>query len=1401
MTKIKNTKKGMAKKTLSMSLVVAMLATSNVPVWAAEFSDGSDADVAITSEAPVAEDTDAADAAAFSDEATPEVTENTDAIADTATAATEKALYFEKAEIGKPVSFADDSVLKNAEGKNVTVFDYEWLIDGMQPAKADGSAMDASAYSGQVRLGGTNPSVTDIKNAITKFTPLSNQLGGKLTLKITGVKGTAEDFEGFTYETPAVTITAKDVTSIVAGISQNNALIYDGTAKTLKASDVNLIYATGYNASTAGITASDFNFTYDGDTVNATKAGEPVKVTATVNKPGYQGSLTFNMTISQKTPAAYSDSDKELTDKTKNDLAVNLKKTQYKYTGSAINLLTNVEDNFTLKSNISGNTLKAKAITSVNLVDGTLTNAGDSAKVKVSITKTGDDELNRNYAVGAFDSSKGIGYTTAEKATVVARDLSTCAIDDISIGLLKSKNITKADIKKLLSISEGKETLSTNTTFMDNVDIEVDTDAIHKGGEGTYTVVVKPTDTTKNVINRKTINLYVAQNNIADATLVTKDGQLAANTELNSSTDLGDEFYQGGSAVEKTADQLGTIVIKGSTDVVLKAGTDYKVIYENNTNVGTAKVYLQGISSTLGGKKCIGTFDIKPAEITSTTITVPESVAYDGSKTEASEYLKKSDIKVQAKTYTWSKKTVGNTISFEKVNKLIDVPENLYDTDFAIDGGGTTISDGTELTTTVKIADKVDTTSDAYKNYNIANVGTGIKASKNTTVATLSVANADVTVVGAPFVYTGKEITPDLVVKDGDRTLVKDVDYEIASKVNNKNAGTAKITIRGKGDYSNKKTKTVEFTINKADLSKVTITPKKASVTTNKFTYSGSKIAPAIGDYDIKLGDVTLDSTAENLKVTYPASSSANVNAGKEAGNGTLSVKDTAKNPNFEGTNAFKFDIEQAELVPGGTFTLWKDGKVVGFTGTKPPTSTAASGITSSDPIFTNDGTEHTFDKVTYKPQTPSLSGVKEYKEGVDYEIKYYNNVRGEVAAIYVNALGNYKNKEDATHTFADKKTTFTDARFFKIGAITIKKSDVKVANTEYAGGIAVKPTVTITVNGKTLVDDSDYKIETVGDASNVTAKDKILKAKLYAKDGYVLDTESWGAGNIKTDADGSYVELTWKVVAKDLKNTTVTVDKEGNVTVMNGSVVVPSKEYDVKFSEDGKKVTVTAKADSKNYTGSKEVDVDAVKVGAPVINTVKVSGNKATVILSDEADGASGYDYVISTSKDPSDKEARIDVVKNQVQTTAAFKYVQQGTYYAYCHAWKRDENGKKVFGEWSNVYPFSVTAITPDTPEILSVKTKGSTITVTYKESANSTGYDVVLGKGSKKEHGETRPYQYGKYKKLNVAPGVCKAVFKNIPAGTYYAGVHSWNRTASENDNKVFSKWSNLETAKVK
>ena len=77
----------------------------------------------------------------------------------------------------------------------------------------------------------------------------------------------------------------------------------------------------------------------------------------------------------------------------------------------------------------------------------------------------------------------------------------------------------------------------------------------------------------------------------------------------------------------------------------------------------------------------------------------------------------------------------------------------------------------------------------------------------------------------------------------------------------------------------------------------------------------------------------------------------------------------------------------------------------------------------------------------------------------------------------------------------------------------------------------------------------------------------------------------------------------------------------------------------------------------------------------------------------------------LLYTSRDCITNKDYDSVNKNQVQTSTTFKYVQQGTYYAYCHAWKRDENGKKVFSDWSGAYPFVVSAITPDAPVITNV------------------------------------------------------------------------------------------------
>ena len=200
------------------------------------------------------------------------------------------------------------------------------------------------------------------------------------------------------------------------------------------------------------------------------------------------------------------------------------------------------------------------------------------------------------------------------------------------------------------------------------------------------------------------------------------------------------------------------------------------------------------------------------------------------------------------------------------------------------------------------------------------------------------------------------------------------------------------------------------------------------------------------------------------------------------------------------------------------------------------------------------------------------------------------------------------------------------------------------------------------------------------------------------------------------------------------------------------------------------------------------------------MISSVKVVGNKATVILSGESEGAAGYDYVISTDRDCITNKDYDAVNKNQVKTESTFEYVGQGQYYAYCHAWKRDENGKKVFSDWSNAYPFVVSAITPSQPVITSVKVKGSTVTVTYTKASNADGYDVVLGTSTKKVNGETRPVEYGKLVKKNIKGNVVTATFKKVKKGTYYAGLHAFNRT-SEDGKKVFSQWSNVKKVNVK
>ena len=110
----------------------------------------------------------------------------------------------------------------------------------------------------------------------------------------------------------------------------------------------------------------------------------------------------------------------------------------------------------------------------------------------------------------------------------------------------------------------------------------------------------------------------------------------------------------------------------------------------------------------------------------------------------------------------------------------------------------------------------------------------------------------------ADQIYTGKNIVlseEQLKVYDGSRKMKLGTDYAVSYK-NNKNAGTATVTVKGKGNYSGKETK--EFEILPKDLGDVDVDiqynadmllSKKVQKPVTKITYNGMKLATK--DYQV----------------------------------------------------------------------------------------------------------------------------------------------------------------------------------------------------------------------------------------------------------------------------------------------------------------------------------------------------------------------------------------------------------------------------------------------------------------------------------------------------------------------------------------------------------------------
>ena len=149
--------------------------------------------------------------------------------------------------------------------------------------------------------------------------------------------------------------------------------------------------------------------------------------------------------------------------------------------------------------------------------------------------------------------------------------------------------------------------------------------------------------------------------------------------------------------------------------------------------------------------------------------------------------------------------------------------------------------------------------------------------------------------------YTGSAITPDPVVTDGTTVLKKDKDYTV-SYTNNTNAGTATLTINGKGNY--KGTNSKNFTIDPATqtltvpgsynvafnktLDLNTICSSNAPGAKLKFALAYLASMPSGTSFDATTGKVTAGNKTGSFKVTVD--SDAVTPNYKAAPQGTITV-------------------------------------------------------------------------------------------------------------------------------------------------------------------------------------------------------------------------------------------------------------------------------------------------------------------------------------------------------------------------------------------------------------------------------------------------------------------------------------------------------------------------------
>lgn len=1073
----------------------------------------------------------------------------------------------------------------------------------------------------------------------------NNTDAGTATVTITGAgnySGTCS--KNFTIQSKSLQYASVSGASVVytgSAVSTTPTVVLDGVTLTYN-TDYTATFSNNTAAGTATITVTgkgNYTGTATGTYTIGRKSIESATV-STIAKQTYTGSAicpTVSVTLDGKTLVAGTDYSVAYSNNVNASQAASVVITgMNNYTGK-------ITKTFTIQAaSISNATIEK--ITDCTYDDGNAIKPEPTISVNgVDLVKDTDYTLsysnNTNIGTATITITGKGNYTGTASTTfqIIAKPVVTKSIEGATVTGLYSVTYNGSEWKLEPTVKVDGVTLTKGTdyTLSYSNNINVGTATITIKGNGTYTGSVTATfQITAKSIQYASIDTISAKtytgSAIEPSVTVTLDGNVldASNYTVSYSNNIN----AGTATVKVTGKGNYTGTISGSFNIVKKSidtaviasvsdqtytgssitptvtvtigdktltkGTDYTVTYGNNTSVGTATITITGSGNYTGEKKT--TFKIVAINMSGATVSVA-SGTYTGSAVEPSVSV------------VWNNKTLVK---------------------------------GTDYT--VSYSNNVNASQSAQVIVTGMNNYTGT-VTKTFTINAASISNASVESLANYTYDDGNAIKPEPMVTVNGTTLVKGTDYTL-SYSNNVNVGTATITITGKGNYTGTKSTTFQI------VAKPIVTKSIEGATVSELssmTYTGSELKP---EPTVKVDGATL-TKGTDYTLTY----SNNVNVGTATitikGNGTYTGSVTATftinaksitgatigtiaNQTYTGsaikpsvnvtldgktlTSGTNYTVSYSNNTNVGTATVTITGKG-NYTGT----ATGSFKITAQS---VNNATISTIANQVYTGSaiTPAVTvtlGGKTLTAGTDYTVTYNNNTNVGTATVTITGKGNYTGSTSTYFNILDATTiqSIEEATVSTIGAKT------------YTGS-AIKPTPTITLNGVTLVKDSDYTLAWNNNVNVGTATLTITGIGGYTgiiTKTFTIAKRSISAGTVSGIVSKTYtgsaatqnitLKLTIGTTTKTLvKGTHYTVSYSNNINAGTATVTLTGKGN---YTGTIKKTFTIAKKSiatgtvsgivAKTYTGSATTQNITLKL--KVGNTTKTltKGTSYTVTYS----------------------------------------------------------------------------------------------------------------------------------------------------------------------------------------